>query len=620
MNLRQELEKRISAALVATGAPDASAMVAPTDPKFGDYKASGVMGAAKKLKLNPRELAQKVVALLRGEQGDSPHFQTAKMGTVPMSDLAEKIDIAGPGFINIILRKEWLQERLAGLRADEHLGVEKPTKPKTVVVDYSAPNLAKEMHVGHMRSTIIGDALASVLEFQGRKVIRQNHVGDYGTQFGMLIAYMDLVLKEGGESVLQSDLADLEGFYRLAKQRFDNDEQFVAMAGHYVVRLQRGDEQYILDRWKAFRATSMAHCKLVYDRFKVSLTDADILGESFYGGVNEDKRNYLQEVMRDLSKAGLLEGSQGATCVFLPQFKAKDGTRLPLIVQKSDEGYLYATTDLAAIRYRVSTLHADRILYVVDARQSLHFQMVFATARAAGFVPENVSLEHIAFGTMMGPDGKPFKTRTGGTVKLMDLLDEAVKRAYDLVTQKNADEVAKGRSQPLSEEQKKSISEAVGIGAVKYSDLAQNRNSDYVFSWDKMLAMDGNTAPYMQYAYARIKSIFRKGEQMFPAGDPASRDRKEAVFAVQDPAERGLAIKLLQFPETIATVAVDCLPSVLCAYLYDLAGAFTTFYENCPVLKSEEPLRSSRLALCELTGRTIKKGLELLGIATIEQM
>jgi arginyl-tRNA synthetase len=334
------------------------------------------------------------------------------------------------------------------------------------------------------------------------------------------------------------------------------------------------------------------------------------MGESFYNG-------NLPNIIADLNAKGLLEKSQDAQCVFLPQFTAKDGTPLPLIVQKSDEGYLYATTDLAAIRYRVGELHADRVLYVVDARQSLHFQMVFATARAAEFVPQNVSLEHIAFGTMMGADGKPFKTRTGGTVKLMDLLDEAVKRAYDLVTQKNADEVAKGRSSAeggLSEEQKKYISEAVGIGAVKYADLAQNRNSDYVFSWDKMLAMDGNTAPYMQYAYARIKSIFRKGI----ADGSISEISKQ--FAIDTPAERGLAIKLLQFPETIATVAADCLPSVLCAYLYDLAGAFTTFYENCPVLKSEEPLRSSRLAMCELTGRTIRQGLALLGIDVIEQM
>ena len=651
MNLRHELEKRISATLAAAGAPmDTAAMVAPTDPQFGDYKASGVMGAAKRLKLNPRELAQKVVALLQGEKEDSPHFQTAKMGTVPMSDLAEKIEIAGPGFINISLRKEWLQERLADLRGDEKLGVscdagvspacvadilsasgepgaDAPVRAatyadkmsasqvsrQTIVVDYSAPNLAKEMHVGHLRSTIIGDALARVLEFQGHNVIRQNHVGDWGTQFGMLVTLLGEVADPSNTETLA--LEDLESFYVRAKSRFDSDADFAKRAREAVVQLQSGDKMRIM-AWAVHREVSLRHCEGIYWRLGVELNRENVRGESDY---NED----LPKVISGLREAGLLTESQGATCVFLPQFKAKDGTPLPLIVQKSDDAYLYATTDLAAIRYRVGTLHADRVLYVVDARQSLHFQMVFATARAAGFAPEKVSLEHIAFGTMMGADGKPFKTRTGGTVKLMDLLDEAVKRAYDLVTQKNADEVAKGRSSAeggLSEEQKKSISEAVGIGAVKYADLAQNRNSDYVFSWDKMLAMDGNTAPYMQYAYARIKSIFRKGEQMFGADDLTSRDRKGAVFAVQDPAERGLAIKLLQFPETIATVAADCLPSVLCAYLYDLAGAFTTFYENCPVLKSEEPLRSSRLAMCELTGRTIQQGLALLGIDVIEQM
>ena len=629
MNLRHELEKRISAALAAAGAPtEAAAMVAPTDPKFGDYKASGVMGAAKKLKLNPRELAQKVVAMLqKGAAND-------------LSDLAEKIDIAGPGFINIAIRKEWLQERLTDLRADEKLGVscdtagtpsphagETPASQvsrQTIVVDYSAPNLAKEMHVGHLRSTIIGDALARVLEFQGHNVIRQNHVGDWGTQFGMLTAYLDSMTTDAlsvGKLTQLPQLQDLEEFYRQAKVAFDTSDSFKNRSREYVVKLQSGEPE-ILKSWEKFREVSLEHSFAVYKRLGVSLDEADVRGESFYGGIDVQNlaydagKNLLPLVTTDLERAGLLAESQGAMCVFLPQFVAKDGTPLPLIVQKSDEGYLYATTDLAAIRYRVGTLHADRVLYVVDARQSLHFQMVFATARAAGFAPESISLEHIAFGMMMGADGKPFKTRTGGTVKLMDLLDEAVKRAYDLVTQKNADEVVKGRSQPLSEEQKKSIAEAVGIGAVKYADLAQNRNSDYVFSWDKMLAMDGNTAPYMQYAYARIKSIFRKDS----LSNPCAQGSLEKKLILDVPAERALAIKLLQFPETIATVAADCLPSVLCAYLYDLAGAFTTFYENCPVLKSEEPLRSSRLALCELTGRTIHQGLSLLGIDVIEQM
>jgi arginyl-tRNA synthetase len=374
------------------------------------------------------------------------------------------------------------------------------------------------------------------------------------------------------------------------------------------------------DMWRRFLNLSMAHCRHVYQRLGVSLTSADVRGESAY---NDD----LPHVIADLDKAGLLTESQGAMCVFLPQFTAKDGTPLPLIVQKSDEGYLYATTDLAAIRYRVNVLHADRVLYVVDARQSLHFQMVFATARAAGFAPENVSLEHIAFGTMMGADGKPFRTRDGETVKLMDLLGEAVDKARQLVEKKNAEDVEKGRTAPLTEEQKNQIAEAVGIGAVKYADLSQNRTSDYVFSFEKMLSLDGNTAPYMQYAYARIRSIFRKGAEGKPGTDPGFRGENGGqslvsplVFSLSHPAERALAVKLLQFPETVESVADQCLPNILCNYLYELAGLFMGFYENCPVLQSAEPLRASRLALCGVSANVIRKSLELLGIGTIERM
>jgi len=592
MNLKAELEKRLSAALAACGAPDGSpAMVAQAaQAGFGDYQANGVMPVAKALKTNPRQLAERVVA------------------AVDLSDLAERVEVAGAGFINITLKENWLADRLSSMLTSDDLGADKPANPQTVVVDYSGPNLAKEMHVGHLRSTIIGDALARVLKFLGHAVIRQNHVGDWGTQFGMLIAYMEEVSRPsvtlgnvatsvpGLEFlVVSSQISDMEDFYRQAKQSYDASEPFKNKAREYVVKLQSGDRR-TQAIWSFILDQSLEHAKRVYKRLTVKLSSQDIRGESAY---NDD----LPNVIKALEEKGLLQESQGAQCVFLPQFAGKDGEPLPLIVQKSDEGYLYATTDLAAIRYRVGTLKADRILYVTDSRQSLHFQQVFAVAKEAGFAPAAVSLEHVAFGTMMGAGGRPFKTREGDTVKLMALLDEAEQRAFAMVSEKNPE---------LPEEQRRDIARAVGIGAVKYADLSQNRASDYVFSWDKMLSLDGNTAPYMQYAYARIRSIFRKG------GLAGQESAGEIVLA--DPAERALALKLAQFPEALAVVAADCLPNVLCAYLYDLAGKFMGFYENCPVLQSEEPLRSSRLRLCELTARTIRTGLDLLGIETIEQM
>lgn len=576
MNLRRELESRIHDALVAAGAPaDSPALIVPSArAQFGDYQANGVMSAAKRMKINPRELAGKTQQFLK------------------LDDLAQKVEIAGPGFLNIHLRDEWVATQVAGLQDDPRLGVAAASEPRKVVVDYSAPNLAKEMHVGHLRSTIIGDAIARVLGFLGHNVIRQNHVGDWGTQFGMLIAYM-----ESSSSDASAPIGDLEDFYRQAKKRFDEDAAFADLARAYVVRLQGGDKD-VLAKWKVFLEKSLAHCQAVYDRLGALLTEADIRGESAY---NAD----LPVVVDDLGKQGLLKESQGALCVFLPEFVGKDGAPLPLIVRKSDEGFLYATTDLAAIRYRVKSLDARRILYVVDARQSLHFRQVFAVARKAGFAGDDVSLEHVAFGTMMGEDGKPFKTRTGGTVKLMDLLDEAQRKAYDLVTDKNP---------ALGEELRRRIARAVGVGAVKYADLSQNRTSDYVFSWEKMLSLDGNTAPYMQYAYARIRSIFRKGL------DQAGAESGGVKITLESPAERSLCLKILQLPETLEVAAGESLPNLLCAYLYELAGAFMSFYENCPVLQSPEPLRSSRLSLCRITAEILKTSLGLLGIEVVEQM
>ncbi|MFP4054337.1 MAG: arginine--tRNA ligase [Phycisphaerae bacterium] len=602
MNLRVELERRLSAAMQAVGAAqDAPALVKPSArPQFGDYQANGCMAAAKEMGGgNPRELASKVV-----EQAD-------------LSDLAEKVEIAGPGFINITLRSDWLACTLAGALQNGRLGVPEARDPQTVVVDYSGPNLAKEMHVGHLRSTIIGDALGRLLEFLGHKVIRQNHVGDWGTQFGMLIAHLaERLAQEAGdtepaeilggdadalkkvESAAEGfDISDLEQFYRQAKQRFDEDAKFADFSRRMVVELQGGN-QTVLHFWKHIVEQSVEHAEAVYKALRVLLERDDVRGESAY---NED----LPQVVTDLRRQGLLTESEGAQCVFLDEFTGKDGEPLPVIVQKTGGGYLYATTDLAAMRYRTKVLGADRILYVTDSRQSLHFQQVFAVARKAGFVDEGVSLEHVGFGMMLGKDGRPFKTREGGTVKLMDLLDEAIRRAEDLVADKNPD---------LSADDRRQVAETVGIGAVKYADLSQNRTSDYVFSWDKMLSLDGNTAPYMQYAYARVRSIFRKG------GHDDTQE-EAAALKLTEPAERALGVKLAQLPETVEAIARECQPHLLCGYLFELAGAFMSFYESCPVLKADdEPTRVSRLALCDLTARVIRQGLELLGIDVLEQM
>ncbi len=590
-NIQRHLDEKLTTAIRETfpDAPaDAPAIVMQAqDERFGDYQANGAMALAKRLGKNPRDVAAEIVA------------------AADLSGIAETVEIAGPGFINITLSSDWLAAQLAEILADERLGVPSPAQRQTIVVDYSAPNLAKEMHVGHLRSTIIGDALVRVLEFLGHDVKRQNHVGDWGTQFGMLMQYM---LERTGFSVQGRTafgwpgmLEDLESFYRQAKGTFDSDGAFADRARQRVVKLQQGDNESRM-AWAWFLDQSLQHCTAVYGRLRVLLTAKDVQGESAY---NDD----LPGVVEALKAKGLLTESQGARCVFLDEFTAKDGSPLPLIVQKSDEGYLYATTDLAAIRYRVDELKADRILYVVDARQSLHFKMVFAAARAARFAPDDVSLEHVGFGMMLGPDNRPFRTREGGTVKLMDLIDEAERRAFDLVSEKNPD---------LPEEDRRRIARVVGIGALKYADLAQNRTKDYVFSWNKMLSLDGNTAPYMQYAFARIHSIARKGG--LDLADLVREPAADEGFTLAEPAERRLAVALLQFAETIETVAADCLPHVLCGYLYRLAGAFMGFYETCPVLKAEQAVRASRLRLCALTAKVIEKGLNLLGIETAERM
>jgi arginyl-tRNA synthetase len=579
MNIRELLTEKVLKAMAAVGVPaDLPALIAPGKKAgFGDYQANCAMGAAKAMGTNPRELAGKIVEALE------------------LEGIADKLDIAGPGFINIHLNAQWLGEQIAKAQADTRLQVEQVTAPQNVVIDYSGPNLAKEMHVGHLRSTIIGDALARLLEFQGHKVIRQNHVGDWGTQFGMLIAELEEQLGAKGDDAMA--LKDLEVFYQQAKKHFDDDEAFANKARDYVVRLQSGDAQ-MLKLWEQFKTISLHHSTEIYQQLNVTLKDTDVRGESSYN-------NDLAPVVKDLQAQGLAVESDGAQVVFLQELADKEGNPSPMIIQKQGGGFLYATTDLAALRYRINTLHANRIMYFIDARQSLHMQQVFTLSRKAKFVGESVSLEHLAFGTMMGSDGKPFKTRSGGTVKLAELLTEAVERASALVTEKNPD---------LSADEIAEISRKVGIGSVKYADLCKTRTNDYIFSWESMLSFEGNTAPYLQYAFTRVQSIFRK------AG--VTPESLTSAILIGTEQEKNLAIKLLQFSEVLDQVAREAMPHLLCTYLYEIASLYMTFYEACPILKDgiAPELRDSRLRLCHLVAKTIDQGLNLLGIEVMEKM
>lgn len=579
MNIRELLNQKVQQAMQAAGiAADYSAHLAPSKKAgFGDYQANGAMAAAKSMKTNPRELAQRIL----------DHLE--------LDGIADKTEIAGPGFINIHLNDQWLSQQTAKIVNDARVGQEKTANSQNIVVDYSSPNLAKEMHVGHLRSTIIGDALVRVLEFQGHNVIRQNHVGDWGTQFGMLIAELEDQLEDGEQA--EFALKDLEGFYQRSKQHFDDDETFANRARDYVVKLQSGDEG-VLKLWEQFKKVSLHHSEEIYQQLNVTLTSAHVRGESAY---NDD----LPKVVAELKKQGLAVEDQGAQVVFLEELADKEGNPSPVIIQKQGGGYLYATSDLAALRYRTNFLQADRILYFIDARQSLHMNQVFTLARKAHFVPDELQMEHHAFGTMMGPDGKPFKTRSGGTVKLAELLDEAIERAAGLIAIKEPD---------LSEEEKVEVAQKVGIGAVKYADLSKTRTNDYIFNWESMLSFEGNTAPYLQYAYARIQSIFRK------AGIKANE--LHADINIQAEQEKALVIKLLQFSETLEQVTREAYPHVLCNYLYDVASLFMKFYEACPILKDDvdQATRDSRLGIARVTAQTLKTGLDLLGIETMEKM
>lgn len=573
MKLHQLVAAEVEQAFSANGLTDQPIILQPAKNRdFGDYQINGVMGAAKKTRQNPRELAQKVANALQ----QNPLIATA--------------EVAGPGFINLKLRPEKLTQYIKASLQDEHLGIARNSKPQTIVIDYSSPNLAKEMHVGHLRSSIIGDSLNRVLTFLGHKVIAQNHVGDWGTQFGMLVAYL-IEQQQNGRADLE--LADLEQFYRNAKVRFDEDKNFADTARDYVVKLQSGDTS-VLALWQQFVQTSLQHAQAVYKKLGLKLLPADVTGESFYN-------DQLQSTVNELLAKGIAVDSDGTKVVFLDEFKNQDSEPAAFIIQKKDGGFLYASTDLACLRYRINTLHGNRLLYVVDARQSLHFDELFTVARKAGWLPDTVHAEHVPFGTMMGKDGKPFKTRSGDTVKLMDLLNEAVTRASALVASKNPE---------LSADEIAHIGEVVGIGAVKYADLSKNRTSDYIFDWDSMLSFEGNTAPYLQYAYTRVQSVFRK----------AGTWDNNAAITLNEAMEQQLAVELLKFEDVLDSVANTSYPHYLAAYLYQIATLFSRFYEACPILKADEATRNSRLQLTSLTGKTLQRGLALLGIDTLETM
>lgn len=579
MNIKQLLSDKTQAAMVAVGLPadTNTAVTQSTKAGFGDYQINGAMAAAKLLKTNPRDLAQQLLEKL------------------DLADIADKVEVAGPGFINVTLKNDWLATQLQPALLDTRLGVSPNPKPQKVVVDYSAPNLAKEMHVGHLRSTIIGDAVVRALEFWGDEVIRQNHMGDWGTQFGMLIAHLEDKLAAGVDLEAVA-LADLEDFYREAKKRFDDEEGFADKSRDYVVKLQSGDA-HCQKLWQLFIDTSIKHSDEVYRALNVTLGHEHIKPESAYNPM-------LQPIVDSLKATGIAVEDQGALVVFLHELADKEGNPSPFIIQKTGGGFLYATTDLAACKYRSHELNVDRIIIFTDARQALHFKQVEVVARKAGLLRSMTAYEHCPFGTMMGEDGKPFKTRTGGTVKLAELLEEAVVRAKAVVEQKTTE---------LSDDEIAEVARKVGIGAVKFADLSKNRTSDYIFSWDSMLSFEGATAPYLQYAYTRVRSILRRAELQADFNAP---------LQLVESQEKQLALKTLQFEETLQQVMKDAQPNLLCNYLYELASLYMSFYEACPILKEgiEPAVRDSRLMLSIGVSRLLAKGLDLLGIEVMERM
>jgi arginyl-tRNA synthetase len=555
-----------------------------------DFQVDGALALARAVGRPPRQVAEEVLQ---------------KANAAGLAEICESAEVAGAGFLNLTLSADFLAGQLRALVTDPALGIPRAPKRLKVVVDYAAPNAAKQMHVGHLRSTIIGDSIVRLLEATGHAVTRENHIGDWGAPFGMLIEHLiDL-----GEDQAAHELAvgDLEAFYQSARAAYDDDPGFAERARARVVLLQSGEPE-TLRLWHLLVERSISHFDEVFRRLGAKLTRDDVVGESYYNPM-------LAGVVADFARSGLLVESDGAQCVFLPGHANRDGAPLPLIVQNSAGGYTYATTDLAAIKDRTGRLGAELLVYVVGMPQAQHFQMVFAAARLAGWLPEGTQVVHVGFGNVLGPDGKMFRTRQGGTVKLTELLDEAVERAKAVIVAR-AEQTGQAVGGDLE-----AIARAVGIGAVKYSDLSTDRSRDYRFDWDRMLSFDGNTAPYMQYAYARTRSIFRKaGESGWPSGTGLAFD-PGLVRPPQEPAERELAKALLGFGDAVSSALESYAPHKLCGYLFELANGFTTFYEHCPVLSAPSPgIRASRLALCALTGAVLQGGLGLLGIEVAERM
>ncbi|KOG35087.1 MULTISPECIES: arginine--tRNA ligase [Streptomyces] len=581
--VQQRLADGLSAALPDAGSADP--LLRRSDR--ADFQANGILALAKQLKGNPRELATKVVE------------------AIPANDVLKEIEVSGPGFLNITVTDRAIVETLAARAADARLGVPFSESAGTTVIDYAQPNVAKEMHVGHLRSAVIGAAMVEILEFTGETVVRRHHIGDWGTQFGMLIQYLiehphelDHKAEDGAEVSGEEAMSNLNRLYKASRALFDSDEEFKTRARGRVVDLQAGDEE-TLALWQRFVDESKIYFYSVFDKLDMDIRDGDVVGESGYNDM-------LTETCRILEESGVAVRSEGALCVFFDDVKGPDGNPTPLIVQKSDGGFGYAATDLSAIRDRVQNLKATSLLYVVDARQSLHFKMVFETARRAGWLNDEVKAVQLAFGTVLGKDGKPFKTREGETVRLVDLLDEAVDRATAVVREK-AEKVG------LSETEIVENGQYVGIGAVKYADLSTSAARDYKFDLDQMVSLNGDTSVYLQYAYARIKSIFGKAGDRTPAAHP------ELELA---PAERALGLHLDRFAETVSEAATEYAPHKLTAYLYQLASLYTTFYDQCPVIKPEpaQEVAENRLFLCDLTARTLHQGMALLGIRTPERL
>ncbi|MEL7052267.1 MAG: arginine--tRNA ligase [Cyanobacteria bacterium J06588_5] len=579
-----ELKNRVQAALVAAFGDEYRGtdplLVSTNNPKFGDYQANVAMSLAKPLKSNPRAIASQITENL------------------DVSDFCEAPSIAGPGFINFKLKTEHLEQQLKEMHGSDRLGIAKANPPKKVITDYPSPNIAKEMHVGHLRPAVIGECFARVLEFLGHDVVKVSHIGDWGTPFGMLIAYLQEAYPDPQEAAEASTSGELATFYRKAKKRFDEDETFKENARQAVVKLQAGDPE-VLEAWERVCQLSKRSYRKIYDLLNIA---EDIIdrGESFYNP-------FLPDVVEELKQLGLAVEDNGAQCVFLEGFTNKDGDPLPMIVQKSNGGYNYSTTDLAAIRYRINEEKVDRIVYTTDAGQSNHFAQIFQVARRAGWVPEDVELSYAPFGLVLGENGKRLKSRSGEAVPLQELLDEAIAR-----TRADIEARLEKEERTESDEFIQNVAEKVGIGAIKYADLSQNRISDYTFSFDRMLDLKGNTAPYMLYAYVRVQGISRSGDVDLSTLDAAVKLTEESEFT--------LAKHLLQMDVVLDEVAAELLPNRLCQYLFELSQKFNQFYDRCPVLKAEEPVRTSRLVLCDLTARSLKLGLSLLGINVLERM